>query len=342
VLGGEFLLNPDAPGGGLVARVAGLGRGVLAAAQSRPVRIGFMAVAAALAIWALSSRWSEVVAAAGRLQPAYLVGAGIASVCNVVVTGLAWRALLADLGGRLPVGLAARVFFVGQIGKYVPGSLWPMIVQAELAKRHVARRSTAAATFVLILLSGASALLVVLVALPFAPQGMGTGASWAVLLVVPAAAVLHPAVLGRLLDRGLKLLGRDPLERWTSLRGTASATGWCVVAWLFAGLQVWLLSVPLGAPATWRTAALAAGGYALAWAIGLVVVVAPAGAGAREVALAAVLSAVLDRGAVVVVVLLSRVLFTAADLTLAALGLAAGRGDLSTPAAPASRSTGTR
>jgi glycosyltransferase 2 family protein len=304
--------------------------------------VGFIVVAVGLAVWALWSRWPQVVVAVQRLEPGYLVAAALATVANLVLTGLAWRALLADLGARLPVGLAARVFFVGQVGKYVPGSLWPMIVQAELAKRHVARRSTAAATLVLILLSGTSALLVVLVALPFAPDGGGSGVGWAALLVLPAAAVLHPAVLGRLLDRGLRLLGRDPLERWTSLRGTAAATGWALLAWFFAGLQVWLLAVPLGAPPTWRTLALAIGGYALAWAVGLVVLVAPAGAGARELALAAVLTAVLDRGAVVVVVLLSRVLFTAADLALAGLGFAAGRRDLSTPAAPASPSRGTR
>jgi glycosyltransferase 2 family protein len=69
-----------------------------------------------------------------------------------------------------------------------------------------------------------------------------------------------------------------------------------------------------------NTWALATAGYALAWAVGLVVVVAPAGAGAREVALAAALAPVLDGGAVVVVVLLSRVLFTVADLAVAAAG----------------------
>src|SRR3954471_8386914 len=320
-------------------------RVVSAVAGSWVTRVGFVAVAVGLAVWALWSRWPEGVAALHRLDARYLVLAALATLLNAVLTGLAWRSLLADLGARLPLGLAARVFFVGQIGKYVPGSLWPVVVQAELAKRHVPRRSTAAATFVLLLLSGASALLVVLVTLPLTPGGSGrqsgTALRWAALLVVPVLALLHPGVLGRILDRGLRLVGRQPLEQWTSVRGTAVATGWAVLAWIAAGLQVWLLAVPLGAPATWRTLALTVGGYALAWAIGLVVVVAPAGAGAREVALAAVLATVLDRGAVVVVVLLSRVLFTAADLALAGTGFAFGRspGDVTPPAAPGSRST---
>src|SRR3954464_7739660 len=299
-------------------------RVVSAVAGSWVTRVGFVAVAVGLAVWALWSRWPEVVSALHRLDARDLVLAALATLLNAVLTGLAWRALLADLGARLPLTLAARVFFVGQIGKYVPGSLWPMVVQAELAKRHVARRSTVAATLILLLLSGASALLVVLVTLPLTPKG-GDVVPWAALLVVPVVALLHPGILGRLLDRGLRLVGRPPLEQWTSARGTAVATGWALLAWVVAGVQVWLLAVPLGAPATWRTLALTTGGYALAWAIGLVVVVAPAGAGAREVALAAVLSTVLDPGAVVVVVLLSRVLFTMADLTLAGVGFTVGR-----------------
>jgi glycosyltransferase 2 family protein len=318
------------------------GRLASAATQSWGIRVGFLAVAVGLAVWALWSRWPEVVSAVQRLDAAHLVLAALATMLNAILTGLAWRALLADLGARLPLTLAARVFFVGQIGKYVPGSLWPMVVQAELAKRHVARRSTVAATLILLLLSGASALLVVLVTLSLTPKA-GEVVPWAALLVVPVVALLHPAVLGRLLDRALRLVGRRPLEQWTSLRGTAVATGWALLAWVVAGVQVWLLAVPLGAPATWETLALTTGGYALAWAIGLVVVVAPAGAGAREVALGAVLSTVLDPGAVVVVVLLSRVLFTAADLTLAGVGFTVGRppkGAVTPPAAPGSRSTG--
>src|SRR3954465_8260872 len=246
-------------------------RVVSAVAGSWVTRVGFVAVAVGLAVWALWSRWPEVVSALHRLDARDLVLAALATLLNAVLTGLAWRALLADLGARLPVGLAARVFFVGQIGKYVPGSLWPMIVQAELAKRHVARRSTVAATFVLLLLSGASALLVVLVTLPLAPASSRRGGvrPGVALLVVPVVALLHPGILGRLLDRGLRLVGRPPLEQWTSLRGTAVATGWALLAWVVAGVQVWLLAVPLGAPATWRTLALTTGGYALAWASGL-------------------------------------------------------------------------
>ena len=65
-----------------------------------------------------------------------------------------------------------------------------------------------------------------------------------------------------------------------------------------------------------------AGAYALAWTAGLLVVVAPAGAGVREVALVAALAPVLDRGAGLAVAVLSRVLMTGGDLAWGLAGAA--------------------
>jgi glycosyltransferase 2 family protein len=203
------------------------------------------------------------------------------------------------------------------------------VMQTELGRdHHVPRRRTVTATTVAMLLSVTSALLVVLVAVPFAPEALPSGFGWAVLLMIPLVLILHPAVIGKVLDRVLKLAGREGTAERTSLRGTLLATGWAIGSWIGAGLQVWALAVPLGADVNLRTVVLLVGGYSLAWAVGFVVIVAPAGAGAREVALAAVLSPVLDHNSakVVVVVLLSRVLFTLVDLAAAGLGLLAGLG----------------
>lgn len=298
----------------------------LRVAQSQPARWGFGVVATALAVWAVASQWTEVVAAAGRLRPEWLVLALVATVGNACLAGMVWRSVLTDLGSRLPLTASARIFFVGQLGKYVPGSVWPMVMQAEMGSDYgVARRRTAAASVVAMLLGVASGLGLVLVALPFVPDAVPGAFGWAVAGIVPLAVVLHPALLGRGIDLGLRALGRERLDRRTSLAGTAVATGWSVGSWLAAGLQVWALSVPLGAPVSARGVVLVTAGYALAWTAGFVIVVAPAGAGAREFVLGVVLTPVLDPGAVVVVVLLSRALFTLSDLGLAATGVGIGR-----------------
>ena len=295
--------------------------------RSRPARWGFVAVAVGLAVWAVVSQWDEVVAALDRLDAATLAGAAAATIANILLAGMVWWTALADLGSRLPLPVAARIFYLGQLGKYVPGSVWPLIAQTELGRDHqVPRRRTATATVVTMLLGVTSALLLALLVLPLAPGGVVPPEFvWVELLVIPLLVVLHPGVLTRGVNRGLRLLGREPLEHPTSLAGTARATAWAVGSWVCAGLQVCVLAVALGAPADAGTLALAVGGYALAWAVGFVVVIAPAGAGARELVLAAVLSRVLDSGSIVVAVLLSRVLFTCLDLAFAGVAVIAVR-----------------
>ena len=55
---------------------------------------------------------------------------------------LAWRALLADLGSPLPVRVAMRVLFLGQLAKYLPGStVWAVVAQTELAHDYDVPRS---------------------------------------------------------------------------------------------------------------------------------------------------------------------------------------------------------
>jgi uncharacterized membrane protein YbhN (UPF0104 family) len=324
----------DVPGGpgpsGASGGIGALAGRAIEVSRSRWFRLAFGTLLVALAIWAVASEWSEVRAAVRQLDARWVVVAVLATVVNVALAGMMWRTVLADLGSKLRLPVAARIFFVGQLGKYLPGSVWPVVMQTELGRdHHVPRRRTATATMVSLLLSVTSALLVVLIAVPLAPKALPDGFGWAVLLVVPLVILLHPAVLGRLVDLALRLAGREGLDERTTLSGTLLATLWAIGSWAGAGLQVWALAVPLGAPADLRTAVLLIGGYGLAWAVGFIVIIAPAGAGAREVALAAVLGAVLDQsGSVVVVVLLSRVLFTLADLAAAGIGLLAGHSSI--------------
>jgi len=68
------------------------------------------------------------------------------------------------------------------------------------------------------------------------------------------------------------------------------------------------------------TVAAAVGGAGLAYAVGLVVVFAPAGAGAREAVLVAVCAPIVGTGAALAVALAARLLLTLADVLLACAG----------------------
>jgi hypothetical protein len=69
--------------------------------------------------------------------------------------------MLADLGSPLALGPASGVLFVGQLGKYLPGSVWTVVVQAEVASRlGVPRKRTAVVGLLSVLLSALAGLAV--------------------------------------------------------------------------------------------------------------------------------------------------------------------------------------
>ena len=286
------------------------------------VLVGFLGAVA----WALENRWGDVAPLLGQLSPASLGGALGAVLVGILATFLCWRTILDDLGGRLPLGAGARVFFLGQLGKYLPGSVWPVMAQMELGRDHqVPQRASGAAVGVFLLLVVATGLAVATAAAPvLGPEGVH--AYWWLLAGLPVAVLaVVPAVLNRLLGLGMRLARRPPLPAPLSVAGALRAAGWAVASWLAYGVHVWLLAGQLGAVGGPSLLALATGAFAAAWCAGFLLVVVPAGAGVREAALVLLLGPVLARPQATVVALVSRLLFVVGDLGWSGIALVAGR-----------------
>ncbi len=66
-----------------------------------------------------------------------------------------WQALLAGLGSPLRTTTAGRIFFIGQLGKYIPGSVWPVLTQMELGARAKVPRSRSASASILTMILSA-------------------------------------------------------------------------------------------------------------------------------------------------------------------------------------------
>lgn len=293
--------------------------------RSRVLRIGFVVAAVGLCIVAIIRYGSEISAAAVDLGWPTVAGSLLAAVVGTGCSMLAWRRVLTELGSPLPARAAVRVFSLAQLGKYIPGSVWPFLAQVELGREHgVPRRRSATALGLALVVSLVSAGAVSTLTLPFAASEANRFYWWGFATTPLLAALLHPAVLNPLLDRLLRLARRPALERRLTLRGIAGVTGWSVAAWVAYGVHVYLLARDLGGSGASLVAA-AIGAYALAWSIGFLVVVAPAGAGVRDVVLAAALGGALGNGPVILLVVASRLLITVADLVWAGVGVALGR-----------------
>ena len=285
--------------------------------RARALKAAFALLAVAALAWATAKQWTAVRAAITGVDAYEVTVATLAMVAGAYLSMLSWRAILGDLGAPLPRRDAAALFFVGQLGKYLPGSFWPVVAQMELGKKHAIPRKTSAAALLLAMVMGVtSGGIVAAGTLPFAATGDLARYRYAFLVPALGLVLLHPAVFDRVSSLGLRLLRRAPLERRLTARGLATALAWALVQWALWGLAASML-------ADGASYAVCLGAYALSWVAGFVVVVVPAGAGVREGAFVLVVGAVTGNGAAFGVALLLRLLSTVADLVwgLAGFGL---------------------
>jgi uncharacterized membrane protein YbhN (UPF0104 family) len=300
-------------------------------AQSPWLRAGLLAVAVGLAVYGLASQWTQVHAALAKLSAYDVAGAALSVIAGLGAMLLAWRALLADLGSPLPLPAAIRVMFVGQLGKYVPGAVWALAAQVELARDYdVPRRRSATASLVGMATTLVVGLIAAGVMLPLT-SGHAAMHYWWVLAITPlAAACLHPKIIEFGLNLVLRVLRKPPLEELVSGAGMARALAWTTLGWLCFGAHAWFLISAFaghggGRGGGWDVFALSLGGYALAWAVGFLIIFFPGGIGPREIAFIAVLAPVMSSASALVVALASRVVMTIGDLFWAGIGLLIGR-----------------
>ena len=307
---------------------------VAAALRSVWVRGAFVLFAVVAASVAVARQWAAIVRAV-RSMPLGVVGAALlAGLVYLPLTMLAWRAILGDLGTSLRLRDAFRVFFISQLGKYVPGGVWNLVAASELGTDlQIPRRRSLSAMVVALLVSIVSGLAVAAPAVAVA-AGSADRRYLSVWVLLPLSlALLTPPVLNRLLALAMRAARREPLEHPLTARGTLTAVAWSVGAWLVVGAQVWALGLGLGMKPGIDSFVVSTGAYALAWIVGFVVLVVPAGLGARELVLATLLAGLVDDSAALVIVLLARIVQTLVDLMLGAFGLALTRRHTGQPAA---------
>jgi glycosyltransferase 2 family protein len=251
------------------------------------LRVGILLVVLAVCGYALYTQWPQVSSQLARLHWYVLVLSVAATMAGTTCMMLAWRAILADAGSPLPLPAATRVNFLS------------------------------------IALAIGAGLGVAAVALPLSSPGAVGRYLWVLAAVPVVAACLCPPVFGRLLNRGLRLIRRQPMDRLPGWRGLGIALGWTLLGWLLYGIPVWLLVSEMTGRDSYLLVCV--GGFALAFSAGLLLIVFPSGIGAREVILVAALATVLPHGTAVAVALVARVVTTASDLACGGVGLAVGR-----------------
>ncbi|HYK70269.1 MAG TPA: lysylphosphatidylglycerol synthase domain-containing protein [Streptosporangiaceae bacterium] len=281
--------------------------------RSKVVRFGFLAVVLLLLSLTLADQASTLWHQAQRLSAPFLLLALALGIAGLFFNLMVWREVITDLGSPMPIAAAWRIYFIGNLSKYLPGSIWPVLVQAELgADRGIPRSRSAVSVLVSYTVMTCSGLVVAAITLPFAAAGSLAQYFWILFLIPVGVAVLSPPVLNRLLRVVLRVARQPSLGQGVSYRGLARTMAWAVAAWAANGLMIYVLMRQLGGERQ-GTLLVSVGAYSLSWAVGFLAVFAPAGLGVREAVMIAALHSQTTAAIAITVALVQRALSVVAD-----------------------------
>lgn len=290
-------------------------------------RVGRPLVALALlaaVVWAVAGQWDAVRDTIVAIELPFLLLSLVAAMAGMVCNVMAFNAVLGALDTKVPAVEACRCYLVGQLGKYLPGSVWAFVLQMELAKKAgVPRVNGFTATIVTLGLSTAGALVIGLVGLPHLLD-VGGVAPVLILTLLPIAVICAlPPVLTRLVNLLLRIMRRRALPRALGWRDVGRALGWTGLAWVLFGTHLWLLtsSEATSGLTGWVQCV---GALALAMTAGSLALVAPSGIGVREALIVAALAPFVPTGIALGLAVASRATFVVADLLAAGLAALAG------------------
>ncbi len=267
----------------------------------------------------------DIADALGSAAPLWLTVAFVSGLAAMALLGLNWLFIVRRSGAPAPWRRGLAWFFVGQLGKYVPGGIWPIVGQAELAHRGATPRAiayTSTATSMVATVFGAAS--VAAVSGLVSPVGSrafplllaaGLAAGLAALAARRVRAAVH-----RVATRVTRREPRLPEARWFAALVARYMPVWV----LFSGINVFSVEALGGALDAELVTALV---YAtcVSWIAGFVIVGLPGGLGVREAVFISMTTGLLGGGLAVSVAVVSRIVSLAVDLVGAALSVPVSR-----------------
>jgi hypothetical protein len=244
----------------------------------------------------LAHQWKDVAPALKGLRADWgrVVGSGAIVLSTYLVLVEAWRATLRVWSESLPFGTAARIWFVSNLGKYVPGKVWQIAAMGAMAqKAGVSAAAAVGSSLIVNLVSIVAGFAVIAVtAAGKVGTAVGVGASsdggrsaelaviaiaiagGAALLLAPVAVPRLATLAGRVTGRSIPIPRVPPQAIWVAAASTTAS-------WLLYGIAFALFAHGVSPRATGNASSYIAV-YTGSYLAGYLALFAPGGVGVRE------------------------------------------------------------
>jgi hypothetical protein len=252
-------------------------------------------------------------------------------LASYIVLIQTWRVTLHVWQASLPFGAAARIWFVSNLGRYIPGKIWQISAMGIMTHRQGVSAVAATSSSILVnLINIVSGCLVVFatgagVLDVAAPSGPGAAVGLIVLVLV--VLLFLPAIVSWLVRRAEGVTGRElAVPASLGARTVLVVIAETALAWLLYGLAFQIFAIGVLGSAIHGNSAEYIAAYTASYLVGYLTLIAPGGIGVREAMLVIALAAtgVTTQPNAWILALSSRVWLTMLEILPGVLFLIAG------------------
>jgi hypothetical protein len=285
------------------------------------VKAGLIMLLLFYLVRSVAANWDMVSHYDWSFDPVLMTLAAALFTLGYVVLPWIWRRVLESTGHTMGFGDAWDIYYLGNLGRYIPGKVWMVLGVSYLAAKRGIPKEAAAATAILAqVYSLLSSVVFFFFFLIFAGmEGIAERIIWMLPpLVFMLAFSLYPDLLVRMANTLLRHLGRNPLAVNISRRAALGLTLLYFLSWVIMGsaFGIFIAAVAGAGQVSIPAAAVM---YVVAYTVGFLALFAPGGIGVREGVLAAMLGSYLPVSVAILIAALSRFLVTVIELLCVAV-----------------------
>jgi uncharacterized membrane protein YbhN (UPF0104 family) len=259
----------------------------------------------------LVSKWDEVSNAFSQVDAINLVLSLLLGLAAMTSIGWIWVTMIVARSHNVRHRNAMSWYFTGQLGKYVPGGIWPIVGRAELAVRNGIPRLDAYASTGLSLVTTYAAAVVAIAIGAASTSGHRLVAVLIALGLVTAYIAFSQPSLRAVIIRIASRISSSA-SSLTDPKRVVRLTVLHVPAWILMSLSTSVTATAFGAHIGIADMLFIT---TTSWLAGFVVVGVPGGIGVREAVFTSLAGGIIGTPMAVSLALMSRVVFIAVDLT---------------------------
>jgi uncharacterized membrane protein YbhN (UPF0104 family) len=273
------------------------------------IAIGVAGVA--FVIKTLVSKWDEVSNAFSQVDAINLVLSLLLGLAAMTSIGWIWVTMIVARSHNVRHRNAMSWYFTGQLGKYVPGGIWPIVGRAELAVRNgIPRLDAYASTGLSLVTTYAAAVVAIAIGAASTSGHRLVAVLIAFGLVTAYIAFSQPSLRAVIIRIASRI--SSSASSLTDPKRVVRLTVLHVPAWILMSLSTSVTATAFGAHIGIADMLFIT---TTSWLAGFVVVGVPGGIGVREAVFTSLAGGIIGTPMAVSLALMSRVVFIAVDLT---------------------------